>query len=166
MSNLSEETAVATLRVIEHYLPSDYDTLGITEEEFALFHGPLTWRRDYFPRVIRTANALIFGSLEQMALPKIVVPAEYVAAVVAVCVHPANQMACCIIMAQERATGVAALELAARGSSPTSIDPTSGDQLFALVAILNSKDQTNFARKTLRKKLGLRIDEALKGAPK
>jgi len=166
MSNISEETAVATLRVIEHYLPADYDTLGITEEEFELFHGPASWRRDFFPRIVRTANALIFGSLEQMSLPKIVVPAEYVAAVIAVCVHPANQMACCVVMAQERATGVAAIDLAARGASPTTIDPTSGDQLFALVSILNSKDQTNFARKSLRKKLGMRIDEALKGAPK
>jgi len=163
MSHLSETTAIATLAVIDQYLPADFDTLGITPEEFQLISSPLPWRRDYMPRLVRTMNALIFGSCEVMMLPKITVPAEYVAAVISACVNPANTMSMCIIMSQERATGVGALELAARGQQSSTIDPCSADQLFALCNILESKDRANYARMALKEKLGIRIDNALKG---
>jgi hypothetical protein len=69
----------------------------------------------------------------------------------------------CILMAQERATGVGALELAARGQQSSQIDPCSADQLFALCCILEDNDAANYARMALREKLGIRIDNALKG---
>lgn len=163
MTHLSEETALASLGVIQDYLPADFDTLGITEEEFELISSGTPWRRDYISRIVRTMNGLIHGALEVMALPKIIVPAEYVAAVIAATVHPSNAMACCVILAQERATGVGALELAARSAQVSSIDPTSADQLFALVCVLNNKSKANSARQALRKRLGLKIDQALKG---
>lgn len=163
MSNLSEDTAFATLKVIENFLPADFDTLGITEEEFLKLGSSGPWLRPEIPRIIRTMDALIFGTLEVMTLPKLVVPAEYVAAVIVTCVNPANIMACCVIMAQERKTGVAALELASRSSQGSAIDPTSSDQLFALCLILNNTEQANFARRRLRQRLGVKIDEALKG---
>lgn len=163
MSNLSEDTAFATLKVIENYLPADFDTLGITQEEFEKLGSPNPWLRPEIPRLVRTVNALIFGTLEVMTLPKLVVPAEYVAAVITTCVNPANIMACCVIMAQERQTGVGALELASRSNQSSNIDPTSADQLFALCIILNNTEQANFARKRLRVRLGLKIEEAMKG---
>lgn len=163
--HLSEQTALATLKIIEQFLPSDFDQLGITEEEFEQLSSNNPWRRDHIQRVVRTMNALIFGSMEVMALPKLIVPSEYVAAVIVAVVHPANVMACCILMAQERQTGAGALELAARGASPSQIDPTSSDQLFSLCCILFDTSAANFARIRLREKLGLRIENSLKGIP-
>jgi len=163
MTTLSEQTAVALIGSIERYLPQDFETLGITPEEFELLNEARPWLRETMPHLVRAMNALIFGSMEKMTLPKIAVPAEYVACVISAVVHPVNLMAMCVIMAQERATGVGVLELAARATSPTAIDPTSGDQLFAICCILADKDRANWARRRLREKLGLKIDEALKG---
>lgn len=165
MTNLSQQTALATLKIIEHFLPADFDQLGITSEEFEQLASDKAWRRDHIQRVMRTMNALIFGSMEVMALPKLIVPAEYVSAVICAVVHPANIMTCCVIMAQERTVGPGAMELAARGASPTQIDPCGADQLFSLCCILFDTEHANFARVRLREKLGLRIENSLKGLP-
>lgn len=160
---LSEDTAIALISNIHNYMPTDFETMGITPEEFDLLAEPLPWLRETMPHLVRSMNAIIFGALEKLTLPKIVVPAEYVACVISAVVHPCNIMAMCIIMATERSTGVGAMELAARQASPTQIDHTSADQLFAICCILANKDRSNLARRRLREKLGLRIDEALKG---
>lgn len=163
VGNLSVSTAVALIGSIEKYLPTDFETLGITPEEFELISQPLPWLRETMPHLVRTMNALIHGTIEKLTLPKLVVPAEYVACVISATVAPSNIMAMCIIMSQERATGVGALELAARNTSPQSIDHTSADQLFALCTLLTDKDRANIARVRLREKLGLAIDKAMKG---
>lgn len=163
MTHLSEQTALATLAVIDQYLPKDFDTLGITQEEFEHLSGPTAFLRPHMPGLVRTMNALIFGTLEVMTLPKLIVPAEYVAAVISAVVHPANVMAMCVIMATERQTGVGAMELAARNSQSTTVDHTSADQLFALCCILNNTATANAARNSLRKQLGLAIDKAMQG---
>lgn len=163
MVTLSEQTAVALIKNIEHYLPQDFDQLGITEEEFLLLSENRVWSRSYLPRLVRTMNALIFGSLENMTLPKLTVPAEFVACLISAAVSPCNVMAMCVIMSQERGTGAGALELAARAQQSTAIDPTSADQLFALCVILADKERANFARMRLQEHLGIRIEEALEG---
>lgn len=165
MTTLSEQTAMATLAVIDQYLPKDFDTLGITEEDFEHLSGSTPFLRPHMSGLVRTMNALIFGTLEVMTLPKLVVPAEYVAAVITACVHPCNVMAMCVIMAQERQTGVGAMELAARNSQSSQVDHTSADQLFALCCILNNTSKANFARTSLRRQLGLKIEAAMQGVP-
>lgn len=161
--NLSTSTAIALIGSIEHYLPTDFETLGITPEQFDLLAQPLPWLRETLPELVRVMNALIFGTIEKLTLPKLVVPAEYVACVISAVVHPTNIMAMCIIMSQERATGVGALELASRNAAPTAIDHTSADQLFALCAILTDKDRANQARVRLKEQLGIRIEKAMRG---
>lgn len=161
--NLSYATAIAMLRTIEQYTPSDFDVLGITQEQFEKVSGPLPWRREEMNLVMRTMNAILFGSLEIMAVPKIVVPSEFVAAHIVALVHPGNRMVACIWMAQERQTGVGALELAARQDVSSVYDPTSADKLFALVCLLSDTSHANTARDQFRHRLGLRIEDAERG---
>lgn len=160
MHNLSYETALSTLRVIDQYTSADFDTLGINQQDFEYAAGPLPWRRDNITRVMRTLNALIFGTLEVMAMPKIVVPSEYVAAIVASFVHPGNRMVACTWLAMERQTGVGALELSARNQTTSQMDPTTADQLFALVCQLSDTDASTEARANFRARLGLAIEKA------
>lgn len=160
MHNLSYETALATLRIIDQYTSADFDTLGINEQDFEYASGPQPWRRDNINRVMRTLNALTFGTLEVMAMPKIVVPAEYIAAIVSSFVHPANRMVACVWLAQERQTGVGALELSARNQTTSQMDPASADQLFALVIALSDNDASTEARKNFRHRLGLAVEKA------
>lgn len=159
--NLSYETAYANLKMIDQYIAADFDALGITQQDFELFSGSQPWKRDVITRVMRTANALLFGTLEVMGMPKIVVPSEYVAAIVATFVHPANRMIACIWLAQERQTGVGALELSARAQTTSQLDPTSAEQLFALVQLLSDSDESNEARKRFRAKVGLAVEKSL-----
>lgn len=158
--NLSYQTAIAMLRSIEQYTPADFDVLGITQEDFERIGSPRPWRREEMGRIMRTINSILFGTLEVQAIPKIVVPSEYVAAHIVACVHAGNRMIACIWMAQERQTGVGALDLAARQEQPSQYDPTSADHLFALVCLLSDTDEANMARDRFRKRLGLRIEEA------
>lgn len=159
--NLSIASAMALLRSIEQYTPADFDLLGITQEQFEQLAQPVPWRRENLNQVMRTLNCVLFGTLEVMAVPKIIVPSEYVAAHIVATVHPGNRMLACIWMAQERQTGVGALELAARQNQGSQYDPTSADNLFALVCLLTDTDEANYARDRFRVRLGLRIQEAL-----
>lgn len=157
--NLSYETALATLKVIDQYAAADFDTLGISQQDFELASNVTVWLRPHLPVVMRTLNALIFGTLEVQGIGKIVVPSEYVAAIVATFVAPPNRMLACQWLAQERQTGVGAIELSSR-ANVAEVQRTTGDQLFALVLQLSNHDASSEARRNFRQRLGLAQEEA------
>lgn len=158
--NLSIPTMMAMIRSIERYGPADFDVLGIPPENFEILTQADTWRYEHREIITRTFTAIVFGNVKIMGLPPIVLPSEFLAAVVATLIAPENQMHCCIWLAQERMTGKAAIELAARNEAPSQWDPTSGDALFALVCLAADTDETNWARKRFLERLGLRVQEA------
>lgn len=162
--NLSYETALATLKVIDQYAAADFDTLGISQSDFELVSDRKVWLRAHIPVVMRTFNALLYGTLEVQGIPKIIVPAEYVAAVVASFVAPENRMLACVWLAQEHKTGASAIELSARAHSTAQMGTTSGDQLFALVLQLSNNDASTEARKNFRARLGLAVEISTRNA--
>lgn len=159
-SKLSVETALATMEIIADATSVDFQALGINDQDLKLVMGKQIWHASALPRVMRVLNALIFGTCTQMGLPKIVVPSEYVAAVIAVFVGGANMQGACIWLSQERQTGVSALELAARRSEPTRLEPTNADQLFALVCKLLVHDKRAQVRDQFLKRMGAAIAKA------
>lgn len=161
--HLSYATAHAVMIAIHDYTSPDFDALGITQQDFLLAAGEAPWTRQHIPRVMKTLNALIYGTLEVLAMPKIVVPAEYVAAIVSTFVAPGNRMVACVWLAQEHKTGASALELGARADSAASISPTSADQLFALVIQLSDTDQSLAARREFTRKLGIAVNDSMFG---
>lgn len=160
MASLSYETALATFRVIDQYVAADFDTLGIRPEDFSLTSSYQPWVRQDLARCMRTLNALTFGTLEVMGMPKIVVPAEYQAAIIAGFVAPPNRMAACIWLSQERQTGAGALESSARNQTTSQLDPASADQLFALVVSLSESDIASDVRQNFRRRVGLAVEKA------
>jgi len=160
MANLSYSVARAVLVGIDKYTVSDFDGLGITQQHFEMATGTLPWRRDQMSPVMRTLNALLFGTLEQLGMPKIVVPSEYVAAIVASFVAPGNRMVACIWLAQEHKTGVGAIDMSARAQAGSEIQATSAEQLFALVVQLSDTDASIEARKNFHRRLGIAINNA------
>lgn len=156
MQNLSTEVCLGVIRAIPSYLDADYDALGITPEDFELAAQPQLWHVSQRYRVVRVLNACMFGTLEQLGLPTIVVPSEYVAAIVGIIVSPANSMSACTWLSQERLTGSAALEMSARGQSAQQVDPTSADALFALVLCVRNAELSSEVRRNLFTKLGAR----------
>jgi hypothetical protein len=159
MANLSYEAALQVLKVIDKYTAADFDALGITESDFEIASGNAPWRRDQLIRVMRTLNALVYGSLEVLALPKIRVPSEYVAAIVASFVHPSNRMIACTWLAMEKQTGAGAMDMSSRNTTQE-IEHASAEQLFSLVIALSDTEASTDARKSFRKRLGLAVEEA------
>lgn len=162
MHNLSYATAVSLLRNIERYTPADYEILGVTQEHFELLAQPQLWDLTQKAIVVRTLQALIFGTLNIMGISKIVVPAEFLAAHVATIIAPENRMLACVWLSAERSVGPSALELSARQESPTTYDPASADHLFALVCQLSDHEENSFARARYKQRLGLRVTQAEK----
>jgi hypothetical protein len=158
--NLSYQTALQTLRTIDQYTAADFDTLGISEQDFLLVSGPAVWQRNHIPVVLRTLNALLFGTLEVMAMPKITVPTEFVAAIVASFVHPANRQIACIWLATERLAGFAAAELASKAQLGE-IEPVSYDQLFALTLLLSDTQESTAARQAFQRRMNLAFNQAM-----
>ena len=152
---------MAMLRTIEQYTPADYQVLGITQENFEELSGPGIFKREQIGRIMRTMNCILFSSLEVQGIPKIVLPSEFVAAHIVACVSPGNRMLMCIYMAQERQTGVGAMDQVQRVNLNSQYDQTSAEQLFALCCMLSDTEEANFARQRYMQKMGLRIEEAL-----
>ncbi|QXP08666.1 MAG: external scaffolding protein [Arizlama microvirus] len=160
MNNLSYVTAVSIMKNITEYASADFDTLGITEHEYSLVYDNKPWRREHLRTVMKVLNALTFGTLEAVGIPvKIVAPTEYVAAIVATFVAPANRMIACIWLATERQTGVGALQGAARHDT-NEIKPSTADQLFALVCELSNNEASSEARKAFQDNLGIAVKDA------
>lgn len=158
---LSEATGLAIIRALPKMLPADFDTLGITQEEYDLVAGPHAWRREHMPRIVKTMRALLHGAVEAMAFPPIDLSAEYVAAVIVTVVHPANMMACAIILSAHSQSGHSVIEGAT--SQNAQIDKCSSRQLHDLCCIYLDKDETNIARRGLAQKFSQRVDDALHG---
>lgn len=158
--NLSLSTAIGILRSVERYSPGDFDMLGITHEQMQKLTQNFTWLRSDMQVVMRTMITMLYGTLEVLGIPKITVPAEYIAPHIATLVDPCNRMACCVWLSQEKQTGAGALELAARNHQASIIDHTSADQLFALVCLLSDSDECGYARVRWEQVLNLRLEQA------
>ena len=71
------------------------DSFGITREEFEKLTGPVPWVGTDRHRVSQTLNALMHAGADILALPRFDLNAEYVAASIAIFVHPVNVYAAC-----------------------------------------------------------------------
>lgn len=153
---LAYEAALATMSSIADYTSADFDTLGISYQDFNLVYGNTQWTRDQRRRVTQTLDALLFGTLDVIGLPRIAVPAEYVAAVISSFVAPANRQIACIWLAEQRATGPRAIDLAAAGVEALHVDPVSASQLFALVILLSENDRSSEVRQSFAQRMDKR----------
>ena len=110
-------------------------SLGLLPQDVKRVTGGIPWNRDERLIVIRTLDALMFGTMDLLALPRFQVPAEYVAAVVSMFVHPCNLMVASMWMA------TSGLEAASSLGSPTSqsanCDSIDAATIFAIAAQLN-----------------------------
>lgn len=91
--------AVSSVR----YLASDAfvrvcSSLGVSQEDMDIFRGPLVWTADVRVRMRRVLDAVLYGVCDLSMLPRVDIPAEMVAAVVACLVQPANWL---VVAAQQ-----------------------------------------------------------------
>ncbi|UOF78724.1 scaffold protein [Microviridae sp.] len=160
-SNVSLTTALALMRQMDKLTAADFDSIGVTDQDWNITCGEGVFLRNDIPVVVRTLNSLIFGTLEMQGISKIVVPVEYVAPVIAVFVKPQNWHLACIYLAQENRIGPSALELSARQGNPGEVEKCSADQLFALVALIVADGGHVEVRQRFAKRMSLAVQNAL-----
>jgi len=154
---LNYEAAKAVLAGIANYLDADFDQLGISPIDFKLTYDPVIWRTEQRLRVVRTLEALLYGTTSMLGLSRLQLPAEYIAAIVATFVAPCNRKLACIYLA-DIGTGRRAEDLA-QGVSTEQVSP---EQLFALVFLLSQNDAGTQARQQFAQRLGLAVAASVK----
>lgn len=152
---LNYEAAKAVMVAIAKYLDADFDQLGITPADFRMTYDEVIWRGEQRIRVIRTLEALLFGTAGMMGIPRGKLPAEFVAGVVTGFVAPCNRRLACYYL-EEIGTGGRAEDMAAG----LSFEPVGADRLFALVVLLSQEEGATKVRQDFATRLGFTVQQA------
>ena len=157
MEPLSMQTAIGSLRLVaEGQVYNGTGVLGLTDDDIRLTCGANPWIGIDRIQVVRTLDTFLYGMLDVLALPRISVPAEYVAATIAVTVDALNIMVACRWM--EKVDAGAAADLA----EGTEAQPATARQLFALCTALYHHPQTGAAASAWQKRMGIVIENTVR----
>lgn len=106
--------------------------LGVSPETLDLVTGTIAWTANQRMDVMRCMDALNHGVCDIVGIPRIALPAEYIAASIAKFVHPVNTMVCC--QWSEVRAGV--MELAGGNNKQIEHEEITSGKLFSLVLML------------------------------
>lgn len=132
-----------------------FEALGIIPEDFDLVCSSIPYIGDDRLRVTNVLNSLIWGTLDVVGLPRIEVPTEFIASVLAVFVAPGNLA----VASRWMETGSSAEDLVSGGS----LEPVSARQLFALCCQLQSDAPVATAR--WEQRTGRAVKRVLEAVP-
>lgn len=124
--------------------------LGISEEDFELVTRNEIWSRNDRQTVVNTIEAVCHGGMDLLSLPRLELPAEYLAAAICTIVRPTNFQVACRWL--ERGVTVSA-----EGIEDGSLEPVKANVLFVLVCELFNDEETGKARGALEKKINARL---------
>lgn len=83
-------TAIAAAKMI-----STASVMDLTNEDFEFVSGDQLWLISDRTRAKRCVESLVYGAIDVVGIPRFPAPAEFVAAAIALYVHPVNiQLAC------------------------------------------------------------------------
>ena len=135
----------------------DYEEIfkgcGITPEEFKLLVGRSIWLGSDRASVRKSLDACLAGAMDLTGVPRIEMPAEYIAATIVVFVAPVNIMKACAWMENQRP----AEAISGASSSPELV---SSGQLFALCNRLIENDDLA-VQQSFEKRVGIAIHRSV-----
>ena len=127
--------------------------LGITPEEFKLLVGKSIWLGSDRASVRKSLDACLAGAMDLTGVPRIEMPAEFIAAVICSFVAPVNVMKACAWMENQRP----AEAISGASSSPEIV---SAGQLFALCnRLFEGDDQA--VQQSFEKRVGIAIHRSV-----
>lgn len=152
--NLSLDVALGSMSFLAQLGRSGHlDGLGLSRADFDRFIGSDPWLASDRNRMSAILHTMANSSLDAQGLPRFSLPAEYLAAVIAVFVHPVNVHASCVFAPPSMSA-----QDAGRAGGVTAENCTS-EQLFALVVQLFSNSARGNARVLFEKKTGLALEK-------
>lgn len=165
-AQISYEIAAGLFRYAPELCKLDFEALGVKKQDWELLSQAGPWHLPDKARVIRVINALVYGSCEMIGHQRMVIPAEYIACMIAGVVKAVNWRTAAIWMALDRNTGVGALELASQSATNNALQQVTAEQLNALVICCVVSDKDSQVRKQFRQNLGLAVERAEKSPQK
>lgn len=149
--NLSFQTAVGSLQTIAHLAYKGYLAgVGISQADYEKLTSDAPWTGSDRQRMTNLIHTLANGSTDSMALPRMTLFAEYLAATICTFVAGINIHAACIW-----APCLPTAEDLGSGMDPLQAPRVRPEQLFALVHQMFAHGGHSAARATFEKKLGL-----------
>lgn len=158
MDKVRYETVIGVLKMIEsHGLIDSLSSFGISDSDWKLTTRRAPWIATDRGRVSRTLDSLIHGTIDLVGLPRFLVPAEYIAAVLVCFVSPGNLM-----LAAAWRDGAPTAERLAGEENTFGAEPVRAARLFSLCCELFSSDngQISASRASFEKRVGLAIVKA------
>lgn len=77
---------------------SAQNTIDLSKDQLDFLHGDDLWLANQRSQARRCVEAVCYGALDLLGLPRMQLPAEFIAATIALHVHPANWLVACAIM--------------------------------------------------------------------
>jgi len=130
------------------------DLLGVTQADFDRLTSDVPWTGGERNRMSVTLHSLLNASVDSMGMPRFDLPAEWVAAAIAVFVAGINVQSACYFAPPSHQA-----EEGARGVVGPSVRP---ERLFDLVVLLYGHQGRNAARELFTKRSGLALDKVAK----
>ena len=163
MRPLHLPTAVAALRVLAAGgIHNDIAELGITADDYDLVRQDEVWRVEDEPKVVKTLELMLHGATRSVGLPDVDHPAEYVASVIALVVHPGNFALAahwlCRRMQIQRAIDA--------GDASAEFAPVNYNQLWNMAAQLACDPGASDAQKRMESRFAARFQAAKHGRRK
>lgn len=93
VNEVTYATALACCSMVE-----EINSLDLTVEDYEFLKGDRLWIATDRARVRRCVEAAVYGAIDIVGFPRFPAPAEFVAAVIAMYVHPINIQSACVVM--------------------------------------------------------------------
>lgn len=119
-------TAVRCLKLVQQT-----SCLDLSEDDYRFLTMNSLWIGTDRPRIRHVVESAVYGAVDYIGFPRIAVPAEFIAAAIAVFVAPMNYMVACSVM-----EGAEFSEHIINGVDR----PVSGSELFAFVLRIAAGD--------------------------
>lgn len=150
MRTANYATAMAALMIVADSVNPEFSALNITSQDLKVLTDNTPWVAQQKESAIRTVQALTYGISEMQGVSRLTVPAEYMAAVIAVFVKPCNYFAACTWVAERKLVGSDVTTMAT--GEELKETRTTAQQLFALTISLGT-GEVNEARTRFEKRM-------------
>lgn len=149
---MNYQVAVGCMRLISNIGRQGFlDGIGVSRADFDRLVGDDPWMSVDRNRMTAVLQTVVNASVDAMGLPRFNLPAEYVAAGIAMFVSGVNVHAACVFSAN----GGTAEDV----GRVASISPCSPEQLFSIVVQLYGTPDCSAARVQFEKNVGLALEK-------
>jgi hypothetical protein len=154
---LSLQTARGAMQILlKGSVVESAQTMGCTESDWKLLTGKKVWIGTDRVRVKRLIDALLYATVDTIGLPRFNLPAEYVATVITVFVHPSNYFSACC-WTGNFSTSEDLADYHGRLEGVQSLEKVSASRLFALVCQLASGEDVFELINAFKKKTQIEV---------